>query len=291
MSDIHHASPPNHTAAHMLLAIGVGAAIGFGFVAEDWISAGFVLLVVLTAYVGYWSGMIKIAASILGLLAGIRFAPTFSSAIEGSTAQWSFIPELFRTPLSLLIAGAFVAVGVILMVRLVSYFLFQWKPHWKGADRWAGAALGGVQGVVISAMLLFAMVVLEPILKEHASQSAAADRPGAFDQWSRNVTSFTEKARSSSIGPVMETLDPMRDRLQDQVDQVTETIISKTDGNGGMQQRISQLVQEFREDPDAQQELAERSGLDLETIRAILSSSKIEQAIQDPRFKSALQRQ
>ena len=276
----------NHGTIHILLALGMGAALGFACVVGDWISATFVFLIIFMAYLGYWSGVIKIAAGLLGLLAAIRFAQPVSPFVSQFCHQLFEVPERYEQIISIGCAGILVAIAVMLTLRIAAHFVFRSKPQWKGIDRWMGAAFGAVQGVVISAIVLFSAVILEPIAEQQMARRDGEVSVGYLDELPAKVISFTQLARNSSMGTIITAMEPLQDRFNEQVQEMTESITTNQEFEGQFGQTLMQMVQEFRDDPEAVRIISSRSGIEQEKIRSILDSQEFEEAVQDPRVWS-----
>ena len=177
---------------------------------------------------------------------------------------------------------------VAFLFRLAAFFVFRWKPHWKGVDRWTGALAGAVQGVAISAVLLFGLVVLDPIAKEFEARSRNGPSMGMLDQFPRKVADFTEGARASAIGTLMEKMDPAGQRYNQRVQKMAKSITVNMHKDAPFEEKMNEILQEFRGDPQAQRVLSERSGIDRKTLRRILHSPEMDRAIRDGRALRAL---
>ncbi len=253
--------------------------MGFAFVANDWVTAGFVVLVMVAAYFGYWSGVIKIASGVLGILAAVRFARPFSPLVASYSDRLFDAPERFREPLSMGCAGVLVAIVVILALRIAGYVIFRSKPQLRGTDRCLGATAGAIQGVVISGVILFAAVMLEPVAEQHIARQGEGQTDGVLDQLLVKIVSFTKLARQSAMGPVMEAMVPWQDRFQERVQEMTETIVANGVDDPSFQQALRQLVEDVRKDPEKQRLLSSQSGIDEQRLRSILDSAEFEEAV------------
>ena len=269
----------SHIMAHIFLAVGLGAAVGFAGISDDWIAAGFVILVTLAAYFGYWSGVVKIAASVLGILAAIRFAGPFSPLVADYSDRLFDVPERFRGLISIGCAGVLVAIVVIVSLRIAGHVIFRSNPQLRVTDRWMGAAIGAIQGVIISAMILFAAMMLEPIAAKHVTSNSEIQSFGVLDQLPSNIVSFTQLARQSSVGTLMDAMVPWQDGFNERVQKLTETIVTNNGDDASLQQALKQLVEDVRNDPNKQKSLSSQSGIDEQTLRSILDSSEFEEAI------------
>jgi uncharacterized membrane protein required for colicin V production len=216
---------------------------------------------------------------VLGILAAIRFAVPFSPLVADYSDRIFDVPERFRGPISIGCAGVLVAIVVIVSLRIAGHVIFRSNPQLRFADRWMGAVIGAIQGVIISAMILFAAMMLEPIAEKHVISNSEMQSDGVLDQLPGNIVSFTQLARQSSVGTLMDAMVPWQDRFNERVQKMTETIVTNNGDDASLQQALKQLVEDVRNDPNKQKSLSSQSGIDEQTLRSILDSSEFEEAI------------
>ena len=210
---------PFSSAAAVLLALGVGAAIGFGWIGGDWFAAGCLLLVVSAGCRGYRRGGLKIAGTVLGLLVAMHFAEPCSHIIAPYVERWIDVAGEYRGVILLSAAGVLLALIVVVSFRVVARFLLQSRPGWQHADHWLGAVLGGVQGALLSLILLFGISVLEPVAQQYLRGSQAFPE-SKVRRVASAVVSLNERAWKSSLQPVMAALQPVQVRLQRRASEV-----------------------------------------------------------------------
>ena len=278
----HHADSPrvpaeNHLPAHLVAALGLGAAGGFGYVVGDWVSAGFLLLVVLRAYTGYWAGGIKIASGVMGLLAAIKFSRLLAPHVAVWSDQYVDLPPTFQEPLSIAAAGLLLVVSVVVTMRVLGHLLLASKPRWKSVDRWVGLTAGGMQGVLIGLIVLFGIVMLEPVAAEYAKSGQNLDKAGPLASWPTKVAQVSEQIRESSIGTVMESMEPVRERFNSRFDEMRKSVETKRESvQSPHRSQLMRMVQEIQADPAARHRLQSTLGVDDNTLRTILDAPEFE---------------
>ena len=236
---------PGHIMFHLLLALGLGAAVKFAYFSGDWIFSGFVIFVIVMMYFGYWSGMIKIVSSIIGLLAGIGFAQTFSPTIAKYFDQYFHFAESYRELISLVVAGILVAITTRVLFRVIAYSVLQWIPYWERVDRGIGAVLGGLQGLILSMIFLVGAMILEPIAEQHVTQYGERQSTGFVDQWPEQVIAFMRHTRRSSIGTVMVAMQPICNLFNHRFNEMQDVIVTNSETINPIHQKMMQMLRKF----------------------------------------------
>ena len=212
------------SAGPILLALGLGGVVGFATISDDWISAGCVFLVLCATYLGYRNGATKISTGVIGMLIAIRYAAPLAKMMAPCSAWLVNLPASLQQLVILIAAGCLIAILVYSALRIASGLVFHSKPHWKAVDRWLGAAMGLVQGIVISIFLLFSLVILEPIAQKQLRRSHEAQSDGLVRLVSANVVDWSAQLRHSSMGALMEAMDPIRVHLDNRVHNLSKAI-------------------------------------------------------------------
>ena len=197
--------------ASMLLALGFGAVLGCGFVLHDWLSAGVLLLVLLGCCRGYRRGGLKIAGTVLGLLVAVHFAEPCAELLAPYFQRWIRVGDEYQGVAQLAAAGCLLALGVFLVFRLLAQLVFATRPGWQRTDQWLGGVLGGVQGALLSLIVLFAIIMLEPVARQ--CLSAVAPSHPSVQLVAARVVAVNEQARQGLMQPVIEAMQPMQVRV------------------------------------------------------------------------------
>jgi uncharacterized membrane protein required for colicin V production len=276
MSRAAPAAAVSHGVGRMLLAIGVGAVVGLALIVGDMVAAAFLGFILLMGIRGYQLGAMKIASGILGLLAALQWARALAPQLAKVTVEWKQIPEPARGWLSLIGAGLLVGVTVMLVARILARALFRSKPHWKWVDRWFGAAMGGAEGIVLSVILMFAALMLEPIARQHL-QTGGRVAAGRFSRaWPNTVLALTESVRESSTGKILESLEPLRMRFNQQFQDLTGGAGADGGSEDSFQGQLKQLIEQMRGDRGARDIISSRTGLEDAQLRSLLDSPEAE---------------
>jgi membrane protein required for colicin V production len=117
-----------------------------------------VLVLVVSAGVGFWRGFVKEALSLLTLLVAIWLAWRFSALIEPKLSNWAADQEV----------RVWIARGLIFALTLVLGGIVSWVARQlirhtglSGIDRMLGAAFGVARGILIVGLLVLALDFLD----------------------------------------------------------------------------------------------------------------------------------
>ena len=147
----------------------------------------FILLVlVLSAGLGFWRGFVKESLSLLTLLVAIWLAWRFGALIEPKIGNWAADPDV-----RIWIARAIVFVFALLLGSLASWAARQLIRHTglSGVDRALGAVFGFARGVLIVGLLVLVLDFLE--LDQDGWWQSARFRPYA-EQVAAAVKKYAE---------------------------------------------------------------------------------------------------
>jgi membrane protein required for colicin V production len=147
----------------------------------------FILLVlVLSAGVGFWRGFVKESLSLLTLLVAIWVAWRFAGLIEPRIGNWAADPEVRSW-----IARVIVFVFALLIGSLASWAARQLIRHTglSGVDRMLGAGFGFARGVLIVGLFVLVLDFFD--LDQDAWWQSARFRPYA-EQVAAAVKKYAE---------------------------------------------------------------------------------------------------
>jgi membrane protein required for colicin V production len=147
----------------------------------------FILLVlVLSAGVGFWRGFVKESLSLLTLLVAIWVAWRFAGLIEPRLGNWAADPEV-----RIWIARVIVFVFALLLGSLASWAARQLIRHTglSGVDRMLGAGFGLARGVLIVGLFVLVLDFFD--LDQDAWWQSARFRPYA-EQVATAVKKYAE---------------------------------------------------------------------------------------------------
>jgi len=145
-----------------------------------------VLVLVVSAGVGFWRGFVKEALSLLTLLVAIWLAWRFATLIEPKLSNWAADQEV----------RIWIARGIIFALALVLGALVSWVARQlirhtglTGVDRMLGGAFGFARGVLIVGLLVLALDFLD--LDQDGWWQSARFRPYA-EQVAAAVKKYAE---------------------------------------------------------------------------------------------------
>jgi membrane protein required for colicin V production len=145
-----------------------------------------VLVLVVSAGVGFWRGFVKEALALLTLLVAIWLAWRFAALVEPKLTNWAADQEV-----RIWIARAVIFALALVVGALASWVARQLIRHTglTGVDRMLGGAFGFVRGVLIVGLLVLALDFLD--LDQDGWWQSARFRPYA-EQVAAAVKKYAE---------------------------------------------------------------------------------------------------
>lgn len=145
-----------------------------------------VLVLVVSAAVGFWRGFVKEALSLLTLLVAIWLAWRFAALVEPKLSNWAADQEV-----RIWIARGVIFALVLVLGALASWVARQLIRHTglTGVDRMLGGAFGFARGVLIVGLLALALDFLD--LDQDGWWQSARFRPYA-EQVAAAVKKYAE---------------------------------------------------------------------------------------------------
>ena len=258
----------------VLLALGAGATIGFGLIAKDWITASFMLAILIMSLRGFSKGGATIAASVLAMAAGVHWAELAAPTTSETLDNFFNIPDQFREPASLVGAGILIAACVYLVTRVSRFWILKSLPFLKRIDQWVGAVMGAVQGGLLVVLVLFSASTVEPIAQRQARQPYDQQSNPVTRRVCDNVIRFMDSARESSLRPVLSAMDPLKKRINDQAQEMAHQLSQRPALDPAMHTGLRSMADQLRNDPDALRNFSSRFGIDETSVRTVLESEK-----------------
>ena len=184
------------------------------------------------------------------MLLAIRYAVVVAPKVAPYLDRFVDLPPSLREPIVVFAGGCLIAVAAYLVARIAHGLVLHSMPQWKGIDRWLGAALGAVQGVIISLILLFSLLVLEPIAQRHLA-GAQSGAEWSLLPMSAKVVNWSAKVRLSSVGVLMDEMEPLRLRFNDRLQHLTETISAEAMQEPTIQAMLPDFIEGLHNNPRA----------------------------------------
>lgn len=202
------------------LLIGVPVAVVMLWLTTGWVTAVCIGLIGFCVIQGLWRGAAEIVGVVIGLVLALMLAKVLGRSFEGMIGGLTGTKGLLARFVSTLVCGAVIA---ILVWGVVSVFAKRWmkeKPQWKDADKFAGAGIGAVEGVLLSMVVLWVPLAVRPV----ANMRATMDRELAMTQGmtqeeaskavgplARRVLEIAEDVERSTVGSVAQSTNPIED--------------------------------------------------------------------------------
>lgn len=202
------------------LLIGVPVAVIMLWLTTSWVSAVCIGLIGFCVIQGLWRGAAEIIGVVIGLILALMLAKVLGKACEGTIGGLTGTKGLLARFVSTLVCGAIIS---LLVWGIVSVFAKRWmkeKPQWKDADKFAGAGIGAVEGVLLSMVVLWVPLAVRPV----ANMRATTDRELAMAQGmsqveatqavgplARRVLEIAEDVEKSTLGSVAQSTNPIED--------------------------------------------------------------------------------
>ncbi len=164
-------------------------------------------LIVLAALQGLWRGAAEITGLVIGMLLAMLLAPTVGPALEGVIGGIAGTGGVMNRVISIAVVGLVLVVLGWGIGAVVGRKVMKGRPAWRVWDRYAGGAIGGIEGVLLALMLLWAPVAMEPIARARVEDDVALGvepTPAA-----KVAVRMAEAVRESALGGVVEATNPL----------------------------------------------------------------------------------
>ena len=275
------------------IAAGVGAGALFGLVFGSLVMKLVVLVIALAVLQGLWRGAAEIAGVVLGLIAAAMLAPRLGRSLEGVAGSLTGTDGLMARFIAMGIAAAVVVAVVAIVFRMVARRAIRNRPALKRLDPYLGAGIGLIEGCLLSLMLLWAPLALEPVARAQLEPEPTTP-PGSVAQTPvqrhRNpvaevVVNLADRVHDSAVGAIAEQTNPVQgselfalaadfsvvSRDPEAMAWLMETpVMHKIEALPSVQDAVETLKQ----DPELVRLFDER-GVSVETVRQMLNSRRV----------------
>lgn len=165
----------------------------------------FFLLVLLTTLNGYWLGASKVSAVFAGMLVAVLLAVPTGTAFEGAIGGLFGLSGLIGRLTSIATCGAVEMLIVAGVLQIVLRKLLKNRPAWRRYDKLAGSGLGLLEGAMLGFLLIWAVLVLEPLAVSRVQSPGAASSNAVAER----VVAIAEVVRSSRLGQMADAANPL----------------------------------------------------------------------------------
>ena len=215
------------------LSLGSLAAAVLLYRRGDPVTAITIVVIALSGWGGFRMGFGRIAASVLGLVAAIAYAPAMGMNYQAEFSERFGTSGLANRFLCIAAIGVLISLVVTLSITMISNWVFAKRRTWKWANHFVGFVIGLVEGVAICYLLLGGLISLQ--MWQRADDIRDNAVATAVDDWA-------SRTRQSLLGPFIRDYNPF-ERFQSLA------------GVGEFRQTVRRLgdpenVQRLLEDPD-----------------------------------------
>jgi hypothetical protein len=200
------------------IAAGVAAGALMGLVFGGLVMKLVVLVISLAILQGLWRGASEIAGVVLGLIAAALIAPLLGRPLQSAAGSLTGTDGLMARFIAMGLAAAVIVAVVAVVFRSAARRFIGRRPVLRMLDPYIGAALGLVEGCLLSMMLLWAPLALEPVARAQLEEEPPVNPPAARGstpgQSRRNpvaqaVVGLADRVHGSSLGRIAERTNPV----------------------------------------------------------------------------------
>ncbi|WP_197455786.1 CvpA family protein [Stieleria neptunia] len=183
------------------LSLGSLAAAVLLYRRGDPVTAITIVVIALAGWGGFRMGFARIAASILALVAAVAYAPAMGMHYQAAFSERFGTTGLTNRFLCIAAIGVLISLVVTLGISMISNWVLAKRRVWKGANQFAGLAIGWVEGVAICYLLLGGLISLQMWQRaDDIKDNAVAT---AVDDWA-------SRTRQSLLGPFIRDYNPFQ---------------------------------------------------------------------------------
>jgi hypothetical protein len=200
---------PRHRPLVLALAGLVGLAVVLVVVGSWPVQLGAVLVLVCVGQ-GVWRGGAAVVAIVAALVLAAVTAPWIGRAIEGAVGSAFGLGGLAARGMAMLLAGAVIATTIAAVgTRVLGAASKRWAL-WREWDRWIGAGVGLVEGVLLTLVVCWSVLALTPIAATRTEivREAGGD-PASAEPLAARVLAAGRVLRGSVLGGVAAATSPL----------------------------------------------------------------------------------
>lgn len=216
---------------------------------------------------GLWRGAAEGIFVLGATVAALLLAPSFGRALEGSVASVLGTRGLMNRFIAIALVGAIVILGVSAISAVAARGILRRWPNLRPWNRYAGAAVGLVQGLILSLIVLWIPLALEPVARAREDRERYTDdvKYGVPppNEPARRIIRYADEIRASALGGIAEATNPAK-----------ESRILAVAADFAAVSRDAAAMEHFLESP---------------AVRAVLALPSVEQALGRLRAEKELQ--
>lgn len=174
------------------------------------------LVVALATLQGLWRGATELAGLVIGLILAAFLAGPVGRLLESPIASIAGTTGLTNRLVSMGLVAIVVVAASGITSRILARRLLAKRPAWKVWDPYLGAGLGLVEGSLLSLMLIWTPLLLEPVARADVDQARAAIDQGmdpavaGVNPVSESIVRYAQEVRDSALGGIAESTNPLK---------------------------------------------------------------------------------
>ena len=280
--------------ANLFMAIvligGLAAAVHLGLGKQDWMTAGCIVLVMITAYRGYRAGACRIVASVIGLLAASKYAVTTGPFLENWLQETLGVTGVVNRLAGIGMAGLLIAFVVAVVLGIAASFLLKCKPSWQNGDRCLGTMLGICKGCLMVALAGLALLTVEPMVAQRLAATSPFTRQASAGRVASNALALSKSLRESAVGKSLNSMQASP--WFGQVGQA-EAIAEKISSPASFEETFYRLsdnesLLRLARDPAVRELLTSGQAFDPTAILSLMDRPEIQELNEDPQVMAEL---
>ena len=301
----------------LLIGLGAGGVVATALV---WLIAGWVpgVIVGLLA-LGVWQGLFRGAAEIVGLAIGLLVAmllsPPLGRAFEGMFSTVLGTQGLTNRLVSILLVGFVITATCWVAGAIIAKRIVKSKPEWFTINRYIGAGLGGIEGLLLAVCLVWIPTAIRPVA---AMRVAAEQDERIYDAMAAGTYKYGDPAPpaesksladwllarandvdNSAVGSTVNAANPMSSSQILDVAEDYLAVLRDEDATNALQASdvwkemlampsVAQARGVVEADPSLQQ-VFEQEGFNISALRALLDSPTVLKVMDETDIRAELE--
>ncbi len=216
LADEQRESSGEKSRGFFLIGLGVGAVlIALALLFGGPTTKVVVTLVVVTTLLGAWRGAMETGAFVVALLVAAIAAFPLGRAIEGMVGSTLGLGGMAKYGAAVGIAALGVLVITALIVSVLAKRLKKKIPEIAKFDRPVGATLGLLEGVLLSFLVIWGALAIQPTAQRRVDDSIAAreagvisDEPNLSERLAHSVLTLADDATAHPVGTIAASTNP-----------------------------------------------------------------------------------
>lgn len=178
------------------------------------------VVLALTTLQGLWRGCAEIIGFVAGMILAALVAPPLGKALEGVVSSVAGTAGIVNRVISIVLVALFITAVVGIAGSVLAKRFLKQRPDLRAYDKYAGAALGLVEGCFVALLVLWVPMALRPVAQIAAAtdrelQTIPQDRGGTprptAPSWAGELITFADTTQQSFVGGLVESTNPLPD--------------------------------------------------------------------------------